>query len=103
MRSTSQPARAGALVGCAHELAMLRSALGDAADGMRQLVLIVGEPGIGKTRLAQEIAGRALAAGHAVAWGCCVEADGAPPYCPWHRPRLGSASRSSLWVKSATA
>ena len=83
MRSASEPGRAGALVGRAHELAVLRSALGDAADGMGRLVLVVGEPGIGKTRLAQEIAGRALAAGHAVAWGRCVEADGAPPYWPW--------------------
>jgi DNA-binding CsgD family transcriptional regulator len=62
---------------------VLRSALDDAADGVGRLVLVVGEPGIGKTRLAQEIAGRALAAGHAVAWGRCVEADGAPPYWPW--------------------
>jgi predicted ATPase len=46
-------------------------------------MLVIGEPGIGKTRLAQEIAGGALAAGHAVAWGRCVEADGAPPYWPW--------------------
>ena len=83
MRSASEPGRAGALLGRAHELAVLRSALGDAADGMGRLVLVVGEPGIGKTRLAQEIAGRALAAGHAVAWGRCVEADGAPPYWPW--------------------
>jgi DNA-binding CsgD family transcriptional regulator len=83
VRSASEPGRAGALVGRAHELAVLRSALGDAGDGMGRLVLVVGEPGIGKTRLAREIAGRALAAGHAVAWGRCVEADGAPPYWPW--------------------
>jgi DNA-binding CsgD family transcriptional regulator len=83
VRSASEPGRAGAMVGRTHELAVLRSALGDAADGMGRLVLVVGEPGIGKTRLAQEIAGRALAAGHAVAWGRCVEADGAPPYWPW--------------------
>ncbi len=62
---------------------MLRSALDDAADGVGRLVLVLGEPGIGKTRLAQEIAGRALAASHAVAWGRCVESDGAPPYWPW--------------------
>ena len=84
VRSASEPGRAGGLVGRAYELAVLRSALGDAADGIGRLVLVVGEPGIGKARLAQEIAGRALAGGHAVAWGRrCVEADGAPPYWPW--------------------
>ena len=72
-----------ALVGRARELGALRSALNDAADGMGRLVLLVGEPGIGKTRLAREIAGRALTVGHGVAWGRCVEADGAPPYWPW--------------------
>lgn len=78
-----RPASTDALVGRGRELAMLRSALADAADGTGRLVLLVGEPGIGKTRLAQELAGHALAAGHAVAWGRCVEADGAPPYWPW--------------------
>jgi DNA-binding CsgD family transcriptional regulator len=83
VRSVSEPRRADALVGRARELAVLRLALDDVADGVGRLMLVVGEPGIGKTRLAQEIAGGALAAGHAVAWGRCVEADGAPPYWPW--------------------
>jgi DNA-binding CsgD family transcriptional regulator len=81
--SASEPLRAGALIGRARELTVLRSALDDLAHGIGGLILLVGEPGIGKTRLAQELAGRALAAGHAVAWGRCVEADGAPPYWPW--------------------
>ena len=83
MTSASVPRRADALIGRARELAVLRSALDDAAAGMGRLVLLVGEPGIGKTRLGQELAGRALAAGHAVAWGRCVEAEGAPAYWPW--------------------
>jgi len=41
-------------------------------------VLCAGEPGIGKTRLAQELAGLAAAQGTAVAWGRCVEVEGAP-------------------------
>jgi DNA-binding CsgD family transcriptional regulator len=81
--SASEPRRTDALVGRARELALLRAALDDAGDGMGRLVLVVGEPGIGKTRLAQELAGRVLVAGHAVTWGRCVEADGAPPYWPW--------------------
>jgi DNA-binding CsgD family transcriptional regulator len=45
----------------------------------------VGEPGIGKTRLAQELAGVALARGTAVAWGRCVETEGAPAFWPWRQ------------------
>ena len=83
MSSPGEPRRADVLVGRARELAELRSALTDVADGTGRLILLVGEPGIGKTRLAQEAAGRALAAGHAVAWGRCVQGDGAPAYWPW--------------------
>ena len=81
--SASDPRRTDALIGRARELTVLQSALDDVGHGMGRLVLLVGEPGIGKTRLAQELSGRALVAGHAVAWGRCVEADGAPPYWPW--------------------
>jgi DNA-binding CsgD family transcriptional regulator len=45
----------------------------------------VGEPGIGKTRLAQEATELALARGGAVAWGRCLEVEGAPPFWPWPR------------------
>jgi DNA-binding CsgD family transcriptional regulator len=49
------------------------------------LVLCDGEPGAGKTRIAQELAGMALAEGVAVAWGRCVEAEGAPAFWPWRQ------------------
>jgi DNA-binding CsgD family transcriptional regulator len=81
--SASEPHRANLLVGRARELAVLRSALDGVAAGPGRFLLLIGEPGIGKTRLAQEVAARALAAGQAVAWGRCVEADGAPAYWPW--------------------
>ncbi|MDQ4021097.1 MAG: AAA family ATPase [Actinomycetota bacterium] len=73
------------IVGRRRELDALRGWLGAACDGAGRLVLCVGEPGIGKTRLAQELAGIALASGTAVAWGRCVEADGAPAYWPWRQ------------------
>jgi predicted ATPase len=44
------------LVGRATELAMLRRALADAADGRGGTVFLHGEPGIGKTRLVRETA-----------------------------------------------
>ena len=46
-------------------------------------MLVSGEPGIGKTRLAQEFAGIALAAGVGVAWGRCAGGVGQPPLWPW--------------------
>jgi hypothetical protein len=47
------------------------------------LVLIGGEAGIGKTRLAEELAERARARGAPVYWGRCWESEGAPAFWPW--------------------
>jgi DNA-binding CsgD family transcriptional regulator len=73
------------IVGRRRELAVLREWLDAARDGAGRLVLCAGEPGIGKTRLAQELAGVALAAGAAVVWGRCAEIVGAPAYWPWRQ------------------
>src|SRR5688572_16516941 len=71
------------IVGRAAELAVLERALADAAQGRGSLVSVVGEPGIGKTPLLEQLADHAAAAGAAVAWGRCWELDGAPPFWPW--------------------
>jgi tetratricopeptide (TPR) repeat protein len=73
-------------VGREHELRALRAALAEALQDRGRLVLIPGEPGIGKSRLADEIALEANAAGATVAWGRCWEAGGAPAYWPWVQP-----------------
>ena len=70
-------------VGRERELSKLGDALDAAADGRGGLVLLVGEPGIGKTRLATELAARAVESGMAVRWGRCWEAEARPPYWPW--------------------
>lgn len=68
-----------AFVGRERELAELRAGLEAVAGGRGCLFLIAGEPGIGKTRLAEEVA-----AGHAAAvWGRCWEGGGAPAFWPW--------------------
>ena len=67
------------------ELEALHTALEAARGGSGRLVLCEGEPGAGKTRIAQELAGIALAEGVAVAWGRCVEAEGAPAFWPWRQ------------------
>lgn len=71
------------LIGRERELAELRRALADALAGRGGLFLLVGEPGIGKTRLADELARDASERGAQVLWGRCWEGGGAPAYWPW--------------------
>ena len=65
------------------ELSKLGGALGDALSGRGQVVLVAGEPGIGKTTLAQEFAARAARRKVRVLWGRSGDRDGSPPYWPW--------------------
>jgi tRNA A-37 threonylcarbamoyl transferase component Bud32 len=93
-RGTSAPARSWPLpavlrtvpgisyVGRAAERAALEEAMALARGGARPMVLLSGEPGIGKTRLASYGAHRAHAEGMAVCWGSCSE-ELAVPYEPW--------------------
>jgi eukaryotic-like serine/threonine-protein kinase len=71
------------LVGRTRELAGLRAALREAIAGRGRLILVAGEPGIGKTRLAEELSARARSEGAHVLWGRCWEGRGAPAYWPW--------------------
>lgn len=65
------------------ELSKLEYVLAEAALGVGRLALVSGEPGIGKSRLAQELGRRAEARGVAVVWGRSWEAEGTPAYWPW--------------------
>ena len=91
LRSVTTPTRDPAhragegIIGRRRELDSLRASLSSALVRAGRLVLCAGEPGIGKTRLAQELAGLALAGGTAVAWGRCIEAEGAPAYWAWRQ------------------
>jgi tetratricopeptide (TPR) repeat protein len=70
-------------VGRKVETKALLGALEDAASGRGRLVLLSGEPGIGKTRLADEFGTRARERGARVLRGRCWEGAGAPAYWPW--------------------
>ena len=65
------------------ERAELRRLMEQAIAGHGSIVLIRGEPGVGKTRLAQEIVLEARARGMFDATGRCYEMEGAPPYIPY--------------------
>ena len=73
----------GLFVGRERELSILQSALDDALSGQGRLVLLVGEPGIGKTRTAHELAAVARHRKARVLVGRCSESAGAPPLWPW--------------------
>src|SRR3954447_20709022 len=71
------------LLGRARELAELTAAFEDARAGRGGLVLIHGEPGIGKTRLARTLGEHARSAGAQVALARGWEGGGAPSYWHW--------------------
>ena len=70
-------------VGREAELVELHRGLDEAIAGRGALLLLVGEPGIGKTRLAEELVRRARSRGACVLVGRCWEAGGAPAFWPW--------------------
>ncbi|XIA67710.1 ATP-binding protein [Bradyrhizobium sp. TZ2] len=74
----------------------------------RQLLHLAGEPGVGKSRLAQEAAAYARAQGARVVWGRCWEHGGAPAYWPWAQVLRGLSrgielAQLSKWMGSAAA
>lgn len=70
-------------VGRAGELATMVRALDDARAGRSRTFLLVGEPGIGKTRLCDEVTALAADRDMPVLWGRAWEAGGAPAYWLW--------------------
>ena len=91
-RAASRPA--SLFIGRQQELAQLGKALDSARRGRGRVVLLAGSGGMGKTRLAQQLATQAEREGLLVLWGRCLEEPGAPPYWPW-RQLIRSYLRSS--------
>ena len=52
-------------------------------------MLLSGDPGIGKTRTAEQLATYARVRGARVYWGRCHEGEGQPPYWPWSEALRG--------------
>jgi predicted ATPase/class 3 adenylate cyclase len=73
----------GSFVGRREEMGQLQAALDNALSGRSSLMMLVGEPGIGKTRLAQEFAVYAGLRGAQVLTGHCYEGEAAVPYLPF--------------------
>jgi predicted ATPase len=86
------------LVGRDEEITMLRRRWERARQGDGQLVLIVGEPGIGKSRLIEEFHGRLRDTPHTwLEWSCSQLLQNTPldPIAEWGRQRFGGADVSA--------
>jgi DNA-binding SARP family transcriptional activator len=70
-------------VGREHERAELSRWFDQASQGKGSLVLIGGEPGVGKSRLTEEAGADFAGRGARVRVGRCYEIEGAPPYVPF--------------------
>jgi DNA-binding SARP family transcriptional activator len=82
-RAGAEKSSRGALVGYERELGGLEDFLESALAGRGSVALIAGDPGVGKTRLADELSGVASARGARIVWGRCSTVSGAPAYWPW--------------------
>ena len=73
----------GTLIAREEELGRLLSAIDAVEGGSGRLVLLAGEPGVGKTRLAQEVTLHVHSRGFLVASGRCYEPEQSVPYFPF--------------------
>jgi hypothetical protein len=84
-------------------MSIVDAAIADARLRKPRLVVLMGEPGIGKTRLAEESAAHAIDAGFSVAWANCIEGDFAPALWPWAQVMRALGADSTLEIERATA
>jgi DNA-binding SARP family transcriptional activator len=85
--TAAAPVKPDDLIGRADEFGVLADALDAARAGRGGVGIIIGEPGIGKTRLAEALTELATARGLTSAWARCPESRAAPPF--WAVTRLG--------------
>lgn len=78
-----QPVESAVLVGRERELGALEDGLSTLDRGEGSLLMISGEPGIGKTRLLEELARRAAQRGALIGWGRMWEVGMTPAFFPW--------------------
>ncbi|MCW2761056.1 MAG: hypothetical protein JWR85_1257 [Marmoricola sp.] len=96
--AAERPALDWATVGREPEGAALLTVLERAEAGTPAAALLVGEPGIGKSRLVERVSAAAGERGFLVATGRCSQDDGAPPLWPWSQAlrALGTDDQQGL-------
>jgi predicted ATPase len=91
-----------AFVGRSDELGQIRQAVEGVVAGAGRLFVLTGEPGIGKTRVTDEVSQLARTHGLSVHWGRCWEVGGAPAFWPWIQI-LRSLGRDAATASVASA
>ena len=86
----------GAFVGREREMGQLKERLADAFSGLGSVAMVVGDAGIGKTRLLQEFATYARLRGAQVLWGAAYEGEARLPYGPFAEALRDYVSRTSV-------
>ena len=77
------------LIGRHAEIEQLQATLTKAENGGAAVAMLIGEPGIGKSRLLRELAASAKTRGFLVVTGSCSQDDGSPSLWPWTRILAG--------------
>ena len=93
----------GLLVGCEREREVIDAALEAVASGQGRFLILVGEPGVGKTRLAQEIALTARAQGFRVITGRCYEPQQTVAYYPFLEALTQAAAGAAPLIQAHLA
>ncbi|MEU0495728.1 BTAD domain-containing putative transcriptional regulator [Mycobacterium sp. NPDC006124] len=82
MAEPAEPSTHGVLVGRERELATATELLADVSRGATRWLVLSGPPGIGKTRLAEEVTAHVAEGGGRVVWITCPDESATPPWWP---------------------
>ncbi|MDG4792941.1 AAA family ATPase [Micromonospora sp. WMMD1082] len=88
----------GVMIGRDHPAGLLRAEVDRAAGSHGGLVLVAGEPGIGKTTLVTDAADEARRQGALVLGAACWDSASAPGYWPWTQVLRGLRRSSGDWA-----
>jgi tetratricopeptide (TPR) repeat protein/transcriptional regulator with XRE-family HTH domain len=94
-------APSGPLVGREHEVQRLLASVDSVVGGSGRMVLLTGEPGIGKTRLAQEVSLELFRRGFLVASGRCYEPERDVPFYPFLEVMTAAYARAPRTIQEA--
>jgi DNA-binding SARP family transcriptional activator len=86
----------GRFIGRQRELGRLQQAFEAARGGRGRVITILGEAGIGKTRLLQELSARIASRGGRVIVGRCFESEQVLPFAPWIDMLRGEGARMAV-------